>query len=96
LMLAASRGTDRMVTWLVKSGADVRLADRQGNTALLYAMKPANAASRAVIEVLLKAGADPHQANAIGETAASLAEVLGIKDEVRLLVRERAAEGGGR
>ena len=96
LMIAASRGTSGMVTWLVEAGADVRLADRQGNTALISAMKPPNAANRGVIEVLLKAGADPHHANASGETAASLAEALGVKDEVRLLVRERAAEGSGR
>jgi ankyrin repeat protein len=92
-MLAASRGTESMVTWLVKTGADVHLADRQGNTALLCALKPANNARRAIVEVLLKAGADPRQANVKGETAASLAEAPGARDEVRTLLRERAGEG---
>lgn len=75
---AANRYTD-VVNTLLDSGADVNLADRDGNTALMKVVVDTMFSriyeiQKKLINSLLVAGANPYQMNASGETALSIAE----------------------
>lgn len=53
----------RIVALLIETGADVNYADREGNTALIFA---AHASNTAAVEALLRAGASPMAADSRG------------------------------
>jgi ankyrin repeat protein len=93
LMIAAEHNLDRLVKWLVDRGADVNQADQQGNTALHHAMNARTEPRPAILEILMKAGADPLCPNAEGKTVASLAKKFKAEDPVRQLTRKRMKKG---
>jgi uncharacterized protein len=61
---------------LLAAGADTKLRDFFGNTALSTAVF-ASKGDGSVIELLLRAGADPHAANSSGVTPLGLARTIG-------------------
>lgn len=69
--------------WLLKNGADPRLADAQGNTALHEAVR--RGINPKVVEALLAAGGDPVFKNAAGQTPLALAREKGRTKILELL-----------
>ena len=68
---------------LIRAGANVKIANRYGVTALNLACLNGN---RAMVELLLKAGADPNTATPEGETALMTASRTGKVDAVQVLL----------
>ncbi|HEY7339111.1 MAG TPA: ankyrin repeat domain-containing protein [Bryobacteraceae bacterium] len=68
---------------LIGAGADVRVANRYGVTALYLACQNGNAP---LIQKLLKAGADPNAATAENETALMTAARTGVVDSAKALL----------
>jgi ankyrin repeat protein len=78
-----------MVKLLLAAGSNVKATTREGGiTPLFMACQNGNAA---IIEALLKAGADPNAVNANGTTALMTAASSGSADSVKVLV-ERGAD----
>jgi ankyrin repeat protein len=73
LILAAMRGDEWSVAALIEAGADVNQADAGGTTPLMWAAYAAEAGPTTVVDLLLRAGADPTPKNRRGETASSMA-----------------------
>src|SRR5439155_3993852 len=71
LHIAANRGTEAIVTFLLANGAQVNIQNNNGDTPLLRALK--NRDKNTAI-LLLKAGADPALTNEAGESAFDLAQ----------------------
>ncbi|MBO5100203.1 MAG: ankyrin repeat domain-containing protein [Treponema sp.] len=70
LILASAKNMPNVVKFLIEKGAEVDLADSNGDTALMYAIYND---SIAVAKVLMKSGANPNISNKNGETPLSLA-----------------------
>lgn len=68
LTLAAMRGDVEIARMLLKHGAAVNVTDASGNTPLMFASR-AERGGRAMVEFLLKAGADPEFGKKSGEAA---------------------------
>lgn len=83
LQLAAYRDDLEAVTELIRSGADVKAANRYGVTPLSLACTNGNAA---MVQALLKAGADPNMVLPGGETALMTAARTGKADAVKVLI----------
>jgi len=85
LHAAADKKDSQMVRFLIDSGADLNLQNNRGYTALMLA-----AANKEpdMLTLLLEAGADPSLRNEAGETAADIAEDLGHKEVIGLLLAD--------
>jgi ankyrin repeat protein len=68
--------------WLLKLGANINAADRNGNTALIMAVKRKD---EQAIKKLVNAGADADHKNTKGESARSIAAAKGPKRLLNLL-----------
>jgi ankyrin repeat protein len=85
---AAQRGDAAIVGKLLKAGADVRIANPQGETALLPAARSGNTET---VKLLLDHGANPNQKeNWRGETALMLAAAEGHTEVARMLMTHGA------
>lgn len=90
LMLAAKNGENEKISLLVKSGAEINLADNDGWTALMNAARYQSNPETA--KILLDAGADPLQKNKYGSNALQLAAAYSESPEILRLIAE-ASEG---
>lgn len=94
LMLAAASGRPNTVARLLKCGAQVDAVSTDGRTALMRAVdKYAQHPSLKVVELLMRAGANPKRADREGRTAVDLARQSGhdtLADAI-----ERSAEDAG-
>jgi N-acyl-D-amino-acid deacylase len=68
VMLAIARQDLDLVRLMTAKGADLTIRDRSGSTALMWAAF-SETGQAAVLEELLRLGADPHATNNAGETA---------------------------
>lgn len=75
LHFAAQAVSPRATEALLAAGAQTELKDSSGNTALSTAVF-ASRGNGSVIELLRRAGADPHAANSSGVTPLSLARTI--------------------
>ena len=88
-----STNTRRLLALLLKNGAQLDQRDLYGRTALAYAVEKGALQS---VRFLLKAGADPNEADDGGVTPLMLAASLGIldddhpRDKIKLLLRHGA------
>jgi ankyrin repeat protein len=82
-MWAASNGDLDLVRALIKAGANVKLKNQFGTTALTEA---AIIGTAPIIEALLKAGADPNTRNPEGETALMAVARSGKVEAAKLLL----------
>lgn len=81
-----------MAEALLRHGADVDVADAQGNTPLIKAAKGGHVG---VVQVLLAAGANPELANRAGRTAADCAAEEAQSAALELLRQKRRRSGSG-
>jgi ankyrin repeat protein len=82
LHFAAQEHAVTIARLLIDSGADIDAANRHGNTPLFTAVF--NSSGRGeMIELLRAAGADPHLANASGQTPVGRASLIGNYDVAR-------------
>jgi len=88
LCVAAQEGSARALKALLTGGADVRLTDKEGMTALHWAAQKGNAPC---VPLLLEAGAPLEAVNVKGRTALAVAANEGQSQVVALLL-ERGAE----
>ena len=84
---AVYAGDVEIVRELIRSGADVRLANDFGATPMALAATTGNVA---MLQLLLEAGADANSPNAEGQTALMLVARTGNVDAAKLLLRHRA------
>jgi cytohesin len=84
LHIATGEGHTKVVEWLLKNGAQPSLKDTRGSTVLMYALNlwRTNAQRGPLMEMLLKAGADPDAGDQDGYSAIIRATMHG--DEVAL------------
>ena len=87
LQWAVYNGDVAEVTRLIKSGADVKLANNYGATPMSLA---ANTGNAEIIKLLLKAGADVESANAEGQTALMAVARTGNVDAAKALLQHGA------
>lgn len=92
LMLAADEDLE-LVRFLVARGADVTLADDEGNTALMKAVMSFKKTGPATIKFLAAHGADVNAVNKDGETALILAVKKDDVQAVRTLIGLESALG---
>ena len=79
-MKAVQSGNDWEIRSLIKSGADVNISDKDGWTALMYAVRYQN--NLDTVNILLKNGANIRTANKYGYTALQLASSYGSNPDV--------------
>jgi ankyrin repeat protein len=92
LMMAAKKGHIHVVKYLVDHGADVQLADEEGETPLLMAiMSPHEQHRSAIITYLLEHGADVNHADDSGRTPLHLVSFDGTVDQAQMLM-DRGAD----
>lgn len=91
LMKAVKDGNDWEVRSLIKSGADINMADNEGWTAFMYAIRYQN--NLELINLLLKNGANPTVANKYGTTALQLAAMYSNNPDILRLVMEQQPAG---
>ena len=77
-------GNPEIALELIKAGADVSAADKNGDTALLIATTES---SQQVMWELLRRGPNPNARGFNGDTALHYAAMNGLSDRVKLLVR---------
>lgn len=83
-MTALMLYTDKdMAKELLRAGADIHMADNEGNTALHYALLDG---SEEAARYLIKKGADYNRANNQGETPAQIAAEKGYEAVLELMV----------
>ena len=87
LLEAAKSQDPETALYALKAGADARVREADGTTALHYA---AHYGSAALVEQLLKAKADPNARNEFGSTPLAEAAALGDARVVALLLRAGA------
>ncbi|MGP1459002.1 MAG: ankyrin repeat domain-containing protein [Treponema sp.] len=80
LMKAVQSGNDWEIRLLIKSGADVNMRDRDGWTALMYAVRYQN--SLDAVNLLLKNGAEIQTVNKFGLSALQLAACYNANPDV--------------
>ena len=80
LMKAVQSGNGWEIRSLIKSGADVNISDKDGWTALMYAVRYQN--NLDTVNILLKNGANIRTANKYGYTALQLASSYGSNPDV--------------
>lgn len=80
LMLAAKDGNDWEVKSLLKSNAKLNLQDKDGWTALMYAVRYQN--NIEVVKSLVESGADPKISNKYGATALQIASAYSNNPEI--------------
>ncbi len=86
LMQAALHADVDMVKWLIERGADVKLSNPQGATALHWA-----AGEPSKVKVLLEAGADPNARTLLERTPLTIAAATyGNGESIRLLLQHGA------
>ena len=90
-MKAVKDGNDWEVRSLIKSGADVNMADLEGWTAFMYAIRYQN--SLEVVNILLDNGADPAIPNKYGTTSLQLAATYTSNPEILRVVLEKYPAG---
>lgn len=83
LKLAVINGHGRIVSLLIKHGADVNVPDESGISVLLYAVK---ANDTKMVELLLEKGADTSAADSSGMNAMEIAVSLGHTNVADLLL----------
>ena len=91
LMKAVKDGNDWEVRSLIKSGADVNMADLEGWTAFMYAIRYQN--SLEIVNILLDNGADPAIPNKYGTTSLQLAATYTSNPEILRVVLEKYPVG---
>ena len=91
LMKAVKDGNDWEVRSLIKSGADVNMADLEGWTAFMYAIRYQN--SLEIVNILLDNGADPAIPNKYGTTSLQLAATYTSNPEILRVVLEKYPAG---
>lgn len=84
------RDDEKLIKDLVERGADPKLTDPDGDTALHAAAQ--HGVSK-IIELLLSAGADPNAKNKLGGTPLMWAGVFGHEEAARLLLAKGADPG---
>lgn len=83
LTVAAYRGSDRVVTRLLyEESLDLEAPNRMGLTAVAAASFQGN---DAILEELLRCGADPNAGNGVGQTAVMFASLAGKTNAIRIL-----------
>lgn len=73
LMVAINNGHDEIARLLIEAGAEVNATDREGMSALMYAIYKGDK-NADLIKLLLERGADPNAKNKQGQTPLELAE----------------------
>jgi len=92
VMKASPAGTPEMIKTFLDAGADLNPHDvREMNTLMLAVAS--ERADRSVIELLLKAGADPNVRSAMGETSLDWAQKFGNPEVISLLKQAGARNG---
>lgn len=71
-----------MLKELIRAGADIHMADREGNTVLHYVLKNGDGETA---RYLIKKGADYNRPNNSGETPAQLAVERGLETVLELM-----------
>jgi ankyrin repeat protein len=89
LHIAAREGQTNVVDWLLERGADPKLADTEGATALAYVighLSLTNENRGPLLEKLLKAGASPDAGNHRGASAIIKAAMLDDERALKILL----------
>lgn len=85
LMLAALKGNVKGMEYLLEKGADVRLVDREGQTALFYALEGHHVQAALLLLALSKSS---NTCDRYGRTALMTAVTTGLLPVVRVLCKE--------
>lgn len=85
LMMASRSGNPETVRWLLAKGANPNLADRDGQTALTYALVglARGVKLEKTVEVLINAGANPFHVDILGLQPIQTMMELGLDDQVK-------------
>ncbi len=88
LQIAAEKGYENVVMFLVENGAEVNITDTKGNTPLIFIIHKTG--NLEITRRLIEKGASVNAQNRTGETALMYAAWRGHPDIVRLLLENRA------
>lgn len=85
LMMASRNANPEMVQWLVEKGADPNKLDRDGLGALMYALVGLGRGVKLekTVEVLIRAGANPFQIDAMGLQPIQVMMEQGLDEQVK-------------
>ena len=89
LMIAAEKGHINALTFLIKFGADVDLQDKNGKTALHYALSGSDVSCE-ILSCLIEMGADVNAGGNINHTPLMIAAEKGHINAVTFLIRNGA------
>jgi len=90
LLTAISFGNLRLVRFLIQQGADPNVEVDDGYTCLLSAVESDEEDSVAIVDTLIRAGADIHATGTNGWTPLHMAAARGHVDKARLLIQSGA------
>lgn len=85
LMMASRSASPETVKWLLEKGADPNKVDRDGQSALMYALVGTGRGVKleATIEILIRAGANPFQIDVLGLQPIQTMMELGLDQQVK-------------
>ena len=94
LMLAAQYGDPNLVQMLLAAGASVKAKNKEGATALIFAIKGFSPDPGQIVKVrlLVQSGAEVNIETSEGETPLALARMLKLSEIVKLLEESQSRQ----